>query len=188
MLSLLYIERAYYGEIMSTDPYLNRSLGFLLADVSRLVRERFDARAAELGLTRAQWRVLAQLRRREGITQSALAEILEIEQITLGRHVDRLVEKGFVERRADPDDRRAWNLYLSAEVQPVLDRMREFSAATSREALDGIPKAEADRLIDLLLKVKANMVAVAPLRQADAAEAGTTAQRRTRRRHAESSV
>ena len=72
------------------DAYLTRSLGFLLADTSRLVRERFDSRARTLGLTRAQWRVLSQLRRREGINQTALAVILEIENITLGRHIDRL--------------------------------------------------------------------------------------------------
>jgi DNA-binding MarR family transcriptional regulator len=145
---------------MTTDPYLTRSLGFLLADVSRLVRQRFDARARALGLTRAQWRVLAQLRRREGINQASLAEILEIEPITLGRHIDRLVEKGFVERRADPSDRRAWRLYLRAEVQPVLDRLRKMSQLTGNEALRGIPEAESDRLIELLLKIKGNMLAL----------------------------
>jgi len=145
---------------MTTDPYLIRSLGFLLADVSRLVRLRFDSRARRLGLTRAQWRVLAQLRRREGINQASLAEIMEIEPITLGRHIDRLVDKGFVERRPDPADRRAWRLYLRNEVQPVLDRLREMSQVTRAEALRDISEAEADQLIDLLLKIKANMLAL----------------------------
>lgn len=143
---------------MTTDPYLTRSLGFLLADVSRLVRRRFDQRASGLGLTRAQWRVLAQLRRREGINQTALAEILEIEPITLGRHIDRLVEKGFVERRPDPADRRAWRLHLRSEVQPVLDRLREMSRLTSGEALAGLTAADTDRLIEMLLKIKGNML------------------------------
>jgi len=145
---------------MTTDPYLTRSLGFLLADVSRLVRQRFDSRASGLGLTRAQWRVLAQLRRREGINQTALAEIMEIEPITLGRHIDRLVEKGFVERRADPADRRAWRLHLREQVQPVLDRLREMSGMTSREALAGVSEADANRLIELLLTIKGNMLAL----------------------------
>jgi MarR family transcriptional regulator, transcriptional regulator for hemolysin len=145
---------------MTTDPYLTRSLGFLLADVSRLVRRRFDSRASGLGLTRAQWRVLAQLRRREGINQTALAEIMEIEPITLGRHIDRLVEKGFVERRADPADRRAGRLHLRSQVQPVLDRLREMSGMTSREALAGISEADANRLIELLLTIKGNMLAL----------------------------
>lgn len=152
---------------MTTDPYLTRSLGFLLADVSRLVRRRFDQRANGLGLTRAQWRVLAQLRRREGINQTALAEILEIEPITLGRHIDRLVEKGFVERRADPADRRAWRLHLRSEVQPVLDELRQMSAVTRGEALKGIADKDADQLIETLLKIKTNMLA---LDAADAAD------------------
>lgn len=152
-----------------TDPYLTQSLGFLLADVSRLVRERFDARARTLGLTRAQWRVLGQLRRREGINQTELAEILEIETITLGRHIDRLEAKGWVERRPDPADRRAWKLYLKEKAQPVLDSMRELSELTRQEALAGIPEAERERLIDLLLRIKDNMAA---LDRADDAAAG----------------
>jgi DNA-binding MarR family transcriptional regulator len=145
---------------MTTDPFLTRALGFLLADVSRLMRRRFDARAREIGLTRAQWRVLTQLRRREGINQTALAEIMEIEPISLGRHIDRLVEKDFVERRADPRDRRAWRLYLRPEVQPVLDRLRAISNVNRREVLQGIPAEESEALIDTLLKIKANLTAL----------------------------
>lgn len=143
---------------MAEDLYLTRSFGFLLADVSRLVRRRFDGRAQTLGLTRAQWRVLAQLRRREGINQTELAEILEIETITLGRHIDRLQAKGWVERRRDPADRRAWKLFLKPGAQPVLDSMRELSEMTRQEALVGIPEAERELLIELLLAIKNNLV------------------------------
>jgi MarR family transcriptional regulator for hemolysin len=145
---------------MPEDLYLTRSLGFLLADVSRLVRRRFDGRARTLGLTRAQWRVLGQLRRREGINQTELAEILEVETITLGRHIDRLEAKGWVERRRDPADRRVWRLYLKEKAQPVLDQMRKLSEATRQEALGGIPEAEREQLIELLLKIKSNMTAL----------------------------
>lgn len=145
---------------MTEDPYLTRSLGFLLGDVSRLVRKRFDMRARELGLTRAQWRVLARLRRREGINQKELAEILEIENITLTRHIDRLEAKGWVERRRDPSDRRAWNLYLNPKVRPVLDRLRKLSGVTREEALKGIPEAESEQFIDTLLKMKENLLAL----------------------------
>ncbi len=145
---------------MTTDPFLTRALGFLLADVSRLMRRRFDARAREIGLTRAQWRVLTQLRRREGINQTALAEIMEIEPISLGRHIDRLVDKVFVERRPDPRDRRAWRLYLRPEVQPVLDRLRAISIANRKEELQGIPAEESDALIDTRLKIKGNLTAL----------------------------
>jgi len=143
---------------MPNDPYLTRSLGFLLADVSRLVRKRFDQRARALGLTRAQWRVLAQLRRREGINQRDLAEILEIESITLARHIDRLEAKGWVERRRDPADRRAWRLHLNAQVQPILHKMRKFSETTRAEALTGISDKESDQLIDTLLQIKSNIL------------------------------
>lgn len=174
---------------MTDDDYLTRSLGFLLGDVSRLLRERFDARAAELGLTRAQWRVLGQLRRREGIKQSALAALLDIEQITLGRHIDRLVDKGYVERRPDPADRRAWNLYLKSEVQPVLADMRRMSTATSGEALAGISEADAAKLIELLLQMKTNLQAVAPLPDARRDETAVVPNgKRGRQRHAESGV
>lgn len=145
---------------MAKDPYLTRSLGFLLGDVSRLVRKRFDARAATLGLTRAQWRVLARLRRREGINQTELAEILEIETITLTRHIDRLEAKGWVERRRDPSDRRAWKLYLDPSVRPILDKMRKLSEATREEALAGIAGADREQLIDTLLRIKDNMLAL----------------------------
>lgn len=157
---LAYDKPAYYIRDMSDDTYLTRSLGFLLGDVSRLVRMRFDARAEQLGLTRAQWRVLAQLRRREGINQSALAEILEIEPITLVRHIDRLVAKDLVERRPDPADRRAWKLYLKEEVQPVLDRLRRLSEETREDALAGIPHDQREQLIDNLLTIKANLTAL----------------------------
>jgi DNA-binding MarR family transcriptional regulator len=145
---------------MPDDVYLTRSLGFLLGDVSRLIRRQFDLRAEELGLTRAQWRVLAQLRRREGINQSALAELLEIEPITLVRHIDRLVAKGLVERRPDPNDRRAWKLHLADDVQPVLDRLRQLSEETRNEALAGIPHEQREQLIDNLLAMKANLTAM----------------------------
>lgn len=145
---------------MTTDPFLTRALGFLMADVSRLMRRRFDARAREIGLTRAQWRVLTQLRRREGINQTALAEIIEIEPISLGRHIDRLVEKNFVERRADPRDRRAWRLYLTPDAQPVMDRLRALSNVNRKEVLQGIPTEESEALIETLLKIKGNLTAL----------------------------
>ncbi|MCH7956299.1 MAG: MarR family transcriptional regulator [Proteobacteria bacterium] len=137
---------------------LNRTLGFLLHDASRLMRKRFDRRARTLGLTRAQWRVLSQLRRREGINQSALADILEIENITMGRHIDRLEDAGWVERRPDPEDRRAWRLYLAEKVQPILDEMRVLSDETREEALAGLSPDQRDILIDGLVTIKDNLL------------------------------
>ena len=109
----------------SIDRRCEESVGFLLNDVARLLRKRFEqrARAEELGLTRAQWQVLANLARREGINQSALAQHLDLEPITLVRILDRLEASGLVERRADPRDRRARNLFLTDAAHPLLDRI-----------------------------------------------------------------
>ena len=85
---------------------------------------------------------------------------MEFESITLGRHIDRLEAKGWVERRRDPADRRAWKLFLQPKAQPVLDCMRELSEMTRQEALAGVPDAEREQLIELLLTIKANMVAI----------------------------
>ncbi len=154
---------------------LNRTLGFLLHDASRLMRKRVDRRARALGLTRAQWRVLAQLRRREGINQSALADILEIENITMGRHIDRLEDAGWVERRPDPEDRRAWRLYLAEKVQPILDGMRVLSNETREEALAGLSPDQRDILIEGLVTIKDNLLRrEAAESDDDAAATGTT--------------
>ena len=154
---------------------LNRTLGFLLHDASRLMRKRFDRRARTLGLTRAQWRVLSQLRRREGINQSALADILEIENITMGRHIDRLEDAGWVERRPDPEDRRAWRLYLAEKVQPILDEMRVLSDETREEALAGLSPDQRDILIDGLVTIKDNLLRrEAAESEDDEAATGTT--------------
>ena len=135
------------------------NVGFLLHDVSRLLRVRFDRRARALGLTRAQWRVLAHLAPRQGINQSSLAEILEVENITLGRHIDRLENTEWVVRRRDPDDRRAWRLFLTDKSRPVLDQMEIIAAEAQGEAMAGLSDDERDRLLKLLLSMKRNMTA-----------------------------
>jgi DNA-binding MarR family transcriptional regulator len=137
----------------------DRTLGFLLHDCARLLRKRFEQNSRGLGLTRAQWQVLAHVNRHEGINQSALADILEIEPITLARIVDRLEASGFVERRQHARDRRLRLLHLTDKARPILDRMRAMGQATREEALAGLPAAERDCLIDTLLRMKGNLLA-----------------------------
>ena len=127
---------------------LDMSFGFVLHDIARLMRKRFDQRARGLGLTRAQWQVLAHLARHEGINQAGLAEILEIEPITVGRLIDRMEEAGWVERRPKPNDRRVRLLYLTDKAWPVFERMR---------ALGDLSAAERDRLIAMLVTVRSNL-------------------------------
>ncbi len=142
------------------NPDLDRSLGFLLHDISRLLRRRFDARARALELTRAQWSVLIHLYRNEGITQRALADILEVEKITLCRLLDRLEEAGWLERRAHPNDRRAKCLYLTEKIHPVQEQMCAISQAVRNEAYAGMSPQEQDALINTLTRIKLNLLAV----------------------------
>lgn len=143
-------------------PELDRHLGFLLHDVARLLRKRFDRRARAIGLSRAQWSVLAHLSRCEGIHQGGLAEILEVEPISLARMIDRLENAGLVERRPDPSDRRMKRLYLRPPAEPLLERMRALGAETREEALAGLPAAERERLVEALLRMKGNLLGFEP--------------------------
>ena len=137
---------------------LKRSFGFLMHDVSRLMRKSFDRRASAIGLTRSQWRVLAHLSRNEGVKQAGLAEILEIKPITLARLLDRLGANGWVERRSDPNDKRARRLFLTDKARPLLVELREVALSVREEALSGFDAAEQDRLIDQFRAVKENLL------------------------------
>jgi MarR family transcriptional regulator, transcriptional regulator for hemolysin len=140
-----------------TQSSLDRSFGFLLHDIARLVRKRYEQRARPLGLTRAQWQVLAHLQRHEGINQSGLAELLEIEPITIARLLDRMEEAGLVERRADPADRRARRLFLTERARPMLERGRALGDEVRAEAFAGLGPTERESLIDMLLRVRGNL-------------------------------
>jgi MarR family transcriptional regulator for hemolysin len=116
-----------------------RDLMFLLHDVARLLRVHADKRARAHGMTRAQWGILIWLERQPGLSQKELAEILEVEPITVARLIDRLESRGMVERRPDPKDRRIWRLHLCPPAIPVLreiDRQRVHMRAMVTEGLD----------------------------------------------------
>ena len=130
----------------------------LLADIGRLVRKRFEQRAQSLGLTRVQWRTLAYLSKNEGIHQGGLAELLEIEPITLVRVLDKLGERGFIERRRHPTDRRIWLLYLREEVRPLLDEIHALADATRAEALKDIAGERLEETFTVLSEIKNNLV------------------------------
>ena len=140
------------------DPHPDRNFGFLVHDVARLMRVAYDRRTRELGLTRSQWWVLNHLYFHEGITQSALADVLDIEKPTLGRLLDRLEDKGWLERRADPSDRRAKRVYLTGNVQGLMRTLRRLAADLRAQALDGLDEDERDRLLETLRVVKDNLL------------------------------
>ncbi len=134
-----------------------RELGFLLSDAARALRTLVDQRAREVGMTRAQWSVLVRVQRSEGLKQSDLAAQIDIAPITLARMIDRLGASGLVERRADPDDRRANRLYLTSEALPVLEKLATIGEAVMAEALDGLDDAALNALSVGLLQIKTNI-------------------------------
>ena len=111
-------------------PEIRRDLLFLLHDVARLVRLDADKRARQHAMTRAQWVILIWLERQPGITQKELAEIIEVEPITVARLIDRLEKSDMVERRPDPKDRRIWRLHLRPPALPMLTGTAPKSLAT----------------------------------------------------------
>jgi len=124
-----------------------------------LMRRRFDQRARHLGLTRAQWQVLAHLQRNEGINQIGLADLLDIEAITLCRTIDRMEEGGWVERRADPNDRRARLLFLTERARPFIADMRSIAEEIYAEALAGLPADTRQTLTEILTAMRTNLSA-----------------------------
>lgn len=134
-----------------------RAFGFVLHEAARLLSKRFDQKARAIGLTRAQCSVLFRLSMQEGMNQARLAELMEMEPISLARLVDRMEQAGWIERRADPADRRARRLYMTAKAKPVYERMIAVGLETRGEALAGISQADRDRIVDLLIQVRRNL-------------------------------
>lgn len=140
-----------------TDYDLNRSFGFVLHETARLLGRRFDHKAKHLGLTRAQTQLLAYLVLHEGINQTGLAEMLEIEPISLARLIDRMEQAGWVERRPDPKDRRAWLLFLTAKTKPMFTKMVEVGKEVREEALAGFTAAEREHILEMMVRVRRNL-------------------------------
>jgi MarR family transcriptional regulator for hemolysin len=142
--------------VSTYDP--ERSFGYVLFETARLLSKRFDQLARTLGLTRAQCQVLSRLALHEGINQAGLAELLELEPISLARCLDRMEQAGWVERRLDPADRRARLLYMTAKARPLFDQILQLAYEVRMEALVGLGEDERDRLLDMLQHVRANMI------------------------------
>jgi DNA-binding MarR family transcriptional regulator len=153
---------------------------FLLHDTARLLRHEADRRAGVHGMTRAQWVILFWLERKPGLSQKELAELLEVEPITVARLIDRLEARGMVERRADPHDRRIWRLHLCPPSQPVLAEMHAEGADMMRMAAQGLDESTLAKLREGLTHMKATLLCecrkrpqdkAPPLKTGDAEEA-----------------
>ncbi|HEU4660058.1 MAG TPA: MarR family transcriptional regulator [Pseudolabrys sp.] len=135
----------------------NREFAFRIMDVARLLRTYADQRARHFGMTRAQWAVLVRLDRSEGLKQSELAEILDLQPITLTRLLDRLNANGLIERRPDPNDRRANRLYLTPAARPLLDRLDALGTEMMDTVLEGITPQSVVRMLDELDAIRENL-------------------------------
>jgi MarR family transcriptional regulator, transcriptional regulator for hemolysin len=133
------------------------TIGFSISWIARNMRTRFDARARALGLTRAQWTMMLSIRLREGATQSEIAQGLEINTVTAGRIIDRLEASGWIERRPDPDDRRANRLYLTPAAAPMLARLSEIGGEEEGVTLRGLSADDLTTLSGLLDRIILNM-------------------------------
>lgn len=136
------------------------SFGYLLNDVTLLFRKHFDRRAVKFGLTRAQWRATKMLYHREGLRQTELAELLEMEPIAVGRVIDRLQAAGFVERRPDPRDRRAWQLYVTEQARVIVGDMELIARDLRRDATRGVEYDELRQALGVLHRIKENLQAL----------------------------
>ena len=126
-------------------------------DVARLLKTYADQRARQFGISRAQWAVLVRIDRNEGLKQTELADILDLQPISLTRLLDRLAENGLIERRADPNDRRANRLYLEPAAKPLLDQLADLGADMMETVLGGISTTSIERMLKELGAVKDNL-------------------------------
>jgi DNA-binding MarR family transcriptional regulator len=130
------------------------SFGYTVADVTRLFRRVFDRRSAELGLTRAQWLALSRIERAQGMTQTELAQELDLEPIAVGRVNDRLQAAGYIERMADPGDRRCWRLHLAAKSEAVMSDMKCIADELREEVLAGVSAEDLATTMRVMATVK----------------------------------
>ena len=135
-------------------------LPFEIAETAHALRKAFDRRASALGVTRAQWKVLFRLTRYPGLRQVELADMLDVEPITLCRIVDRLEEAELVERQRDPEDRRAWRLQVTDKAKPLVERLKSLGSELVGEAFADIDRSELDQVRGVLARVRGNVAAV----------------------------
>ena len=139
------------------ESIIRTSIGYLVTDLTRMFGRVFDRRAAHLGLTRVQWRALKRIHLDEGMTQAALADVLDMEPIAVGRVIDRLQKAGFVDRQADPDDRRCWCLHLTPQSLQVMDGIEEVARGVREDILVGVDADELATTVRVLNQIRDNL-------------------------------
>lgn len=137
-----------------TKSDLNRNIGFILGDLSRLLKVVFDRRIKGLGLTRTQWFLLAHLYRADGLTQTELSDLLELEKATVGKTIDRLEENGWILRKSDPSDRRVNRIHLTDKFAPHIEELQAKSNDVISDAFSHLDEKEFSKLVDDLIQAR----------------------------------
>jgi MarR family transcriptional regulator, transcriptional regulator for hemolysin len=135
----------------------HRNFGFLLREVGRRCTLRFEVRAREISVTLAQAKALVRLEKNEGVNQARLAELTEMDAMSMVRILDRMEADGLLERRLDPADRRVRCLYLTAKARPILSEIWRVSDEMRAEAFTGVSKAERDLFMSVLQRMHDNI-------------------------------
>lgn len=138
----------------------DRNIGFLTSDIARLIGVEFNRIMKPMGLTTPQFRMIMQLQRKDGVTQSHLANKLVVGKVAMGGLIDRLEKSNWIERRADPKDRRSNLIFLTEKGHGIESRMLETGTELTRQTLKNLSTKERTNLIDMLITVKQNLLAV----------------------------
>jgi DNA-binding MarR family transcriptional regulator len=147
-------------------------IGYSITDVSRLIRTVFERRVRRYGLTRSQWLVIARVHRMPGLSQSEVADLLEIEKAPAGRLIDRMEAKGWLERRSDPKDRRINRLHLTAKGERIHTAIWPIAEATVDDALADLTGEDRRKLTSLMKRVKLRLLALSEHDPDEPGEAG----------------
>jgi DNA-binding MarR family transcriptional regulator len=142
------------------------TLPFEIGETAHALRKAFDRLAVGLGVTRAQWKVLFKLTRTPGLRQVELADMLDLEPITLCRILDRLEEAGWVERARDPEDRRAWRLHVTAKAQPLIDKLQAVGTDLVEQAFAGIDGKDIELTRQVLARIRDNAARTGAIKRA----------------------
>lgn len=136
---------------------LRHGFGFLMHDTTRLMNRYYDRRVRTFGITRTQWTLLTYLFRYEGVSQTKLAEYMDLAPMTLTRQIDKLEEDGLLDRRQDTRDRRTNLIYLTEKSQPLMNHMHEIAVEAKEAALKNFTAEEREALRAFLLRMRENM-------------------------------
>jgi MarR family transcriptional regulator, transcriptional regulator for hemolysin len=150
----------------SSSKNKRRSIALKLSVIARQMRLDFDQGVKPRGLTRAKWTLIAAVARNPGATQRLIAQALEVSEITVGRLIDRLCAEGYLKRREDPSDRRAYRLYLAAGAQPVLEKLDELAKIHEAEIFAGFDSEDLEKFDELLEAIARNLSAAKSVRAA----------------------